>query len=105
MILLEAFSEAEAGIEGDSLPSNARQHRRLRPVSEFALDLQNNISGRRQGSPVFGTSAHMHENRATFEFGDRTSHLRIPTEGADVVDNLGARGGSGARDFSLIGIN
>src|ERR1700688_1982026 len=60
VVLLEIFSEAEAGIDGDLFAPHTCQHSRLRPVAKLALDLQNNIAGRRKGSPFFWASAHVH---------------------------------------------
>ena len=47
----------------------------------------------------------MHQNNAAAQFGDGCHHLRVPTQGANIVYDLGASGNASARYFMFVGID
>ena len=95
VVLLETFSESEAGVEHNPFAPHSRQHCFLRPLLEFPFHQQHNVAWRRKRAPLFRAPSHVHQNRAAFEFGDRLCHSRVPAKSADVVHDL--RSGSHRR--------
>ncbi len=55
--------------------------------------------------PLLGAPSHVHQHGSAFYFGNRSSHLRIPAQPADIVNDLGSRSNSSVRHAGLVGVD
>ncbi len=97
-VLAADLSEAEAGIEDDAVAFDAGVLGDGELAGEVGEDEGKDFVGGewRQGGPVVGAAAGVHEDEAAGEVGAGGGHEGIPEEAADVVDDLGSGGDGGA---------
>src|SRR5207248_263596 len=90
IILIETLAEAEPGVEHDVSTLQSGRNRYPRPLFQFGLNQGDDIFGWRQNAPLLWASAHVHEHGPALEISQRTDHLRVPVESADVVHDFRA---------------
>jgi hypothetical protein len=92
VVLVEAFAEAEAGVEDDFFLGDAGRDGRCEAFLEFSGDEGYNFAEREFGEcgPVLRATSGVHEDGAAVEFGAGRGHGGVPEVAANVVDDLGA---------------
>src|SRR5512133_393920 len=105
MILLEVLPEAEARVEHDPVPGDARVDGASDDIREIAFYGADYIHQCRKAAPLMGASTSVHEDGAAAEAGDGLRHGVVPGEAADVVHDLATGLNGRARDRSLIRVD
>lgn len=102
-----AFAETEAGVEHDAVLQDACGAGRGEALVE-AVEHQSHDVGRGDGglgAPFRGPAAGVHQDKAGMEFGDGVTHVVVPQQTGDIVDDLGAHTGGGARGRGVVGVD
>ena len=102
VVFVEAFAEAEAGVEDDFVAGDAGGGGGFEARGKFGEDEGEDFVWCERGErrPVVGASAGVHEDGSAVEFGAGSGHVGVPEVAADVIDDLGsgcdgAAGGGG----------
>ncbi len=103
--MVERLAKANTGVDYDFPRFNPMVHRLANLPDKEIFDLAHDVV-----VPWFHLhgprgSLHVHENDRNFFSRHKRNHLRVETEGADVVNHIGARFQSRPGDLTLVGID
>ena len=92
VVFVEAFAEAEAGVEDDLVAWDAGGGGGFEAFGEFGEDEGKDFVGCEgwECGPVLRAAAGVHEDGSAGEFGAGGGHGGVPEVAADVVDDLGS---------------
>ena len=92
IVFVEAFAEAEAGVEDDSVAFDAGGGCGFEALGEFGEDEGENFVGCEgwERGPVLGAASGVHHDGSAGELRAGGGHVGVPEVSADVVDDLGS---------------
>ena len=107
VVFVEAFAEAEAGVEDDLVAFDAGGGGGFEALGEFGEDLGENFVGCEgwERGPVLGTASGVHQDGSAGELGAGGGHVGVPEVAADVVDDLGSGFDGVARGGGVEGVD
>ncbi len=109
VVFVAELSEAEAGIEDDSVERDAGSFRGLKTSAELVADERLDGDGVEAWKrvPLLRGSAGVHEDEAgrRISVGEGVGHRGVPCEAADVVDDLGSGVDGEACRGAVVGVD
>ncbi len=104
-VVLPGFAETDTGVQDQELSSETLGGGEIQPFPKEVPDFPQQVVVVRLALHIPGSALHVHQDHRRLKLGGQGGHIRVETQGADVIDQSGAGAEGGPGHRRLVGID